>query len=338
MASLRIPPVHAIISLPTSEKGVRIELRPSEPQEGDERIIEYTMNSGIIFVIPEISVRHTKDTFLLNQLNSETSDILCRDEVKGVTSIRLKDPVLQDVYIFTFILDYLNRKLVHNSATLRFSDISLDTAQWGMLNDMEKFVFNRTDCNPFWTGFTGQDFSAHGHVWRKAYCKEVFELDVTPETIIVKGPSEFHLRIQVGKINRLSDRSDKEPTSLLENTYPLVNFKYPFSIDFKTSFFIPHSAIHCFIEGKEVVCEGMVCTNGYLRIEPVSSIMKFMWFHFEIHCKHSIGGSTIYAAQDFVLQRDEPEYEEDMDEEVEHELDPTATKRAKTGDDSVDSV
>ena len=341
MASLRIPPVHALISMPTAETSVRIELRPSDPQEGEEKLIEYTMNNGFIFAIPEISIRHTKENFLLKQLNSQTSDIFRRDEVNGVTSIRLQDPVLQDTYVFTLILDYMNRRLVNgNNATLRRSDIPLDTAQWGVLNDMEKFVFNRTDCNPFWTGFNGQDFYANGHVWTSAACKEVFDIKITPETVVVKGPAQFYLKIQVDKINRLSDRSDEAPTSILEGTTPLMAMKYPFPVDFKSSFFIPHSAIHCIIQGKEVVCEGMVNTNGSVRIEPVVRIMSFMWFHFEIHCKHQMEAAVVYAAQDFFFDGDETDDEEDFDED---NLDQTITKKARKGDefinwDLIDSV
>ena len=214
------------------------------------------------------------------------------ESTTGGVKVQLQDPIFQEPYTFSLVLDYLNRSL-DGAATLRQKNMSLTRAQWENLIEIEKFVFLQCDRNPFWTGLTGQDFRVDGNVCQNSIFRPAFSLAVRPNLITVAGPSGFELEINTASITNPPTR----PKSLLAGVQFGMQMEFPFPVDFKSSYFIPHTDIRCKIEGVHRTCEGVLHSNGYVRIEPVDA-MAFMWFHFEINPRLVRSERIVYGERD----------------------------------------
>lgn len=297
MSTFLFPKVKATVTLP---HGSRIVMKPDSYRTG-EPMVEYVLAGGAVtFAIPRRSIECVQGNFLARQLNSSmTQDVTA---IAGGNTIRvslLESPVFEDPGVFSLILDFLNRRLDSGAATLRRADLiaQLDDAQWRVLNEMESFIFISRDLNPFWTGLTGQDFRANGRVFQSDFSSDflgdvVFNVVVQPTRILVSGPRDFKLEVKTSAITCPSER----PVSLLKDMFPGMEF--PFPVDFKTTFFIPYTAIFCVIEGKPTVCEGLLdITNNSIRIEPIDA-RSFLWFHFNIRQVNHPDRNVVYALGD----------------------------------------
>jgi hypothetical protein len=278
-------PANATVSL---APGSRILLKPSSYIEG-EPMVEYAIMDGAVsFALPQRAVNRIKDTFLSIQLHLAFKDV--ESTTEGV-KVRLQVPIFQYPYTFSLVLDHLNRSL-DGAATLRQKNMSLTRAQWVNLIEIEKFIFIQCDRNPFWTGLTGQDFRVDGNVCQNSGFRQAFSLVVRPDLITVVGPGGFEL-----KINTTSTTNPKtRPKSLLAGVQFGMQMEFPFPVDFKSSYFIQHTDIQCKIEGMYTTCEGVLHSNGYIRIEPVDA-MNFMWFNFEITPRNVHPNRILYGEE-----------------------------------------
>ena len=279
-------PAQATVSL---AHGSRILLKPSSYVEG-EPMVEYAIMDGAVsFAIPQRAVNRVKDSFLSIQLNHDTMDV---ESISGGIKVQLQDPIFRDPYTFSLVLDYLNRSL-DGAATLRQKNMSLTRAQWENLIEIEKFVFRQCDRNPFWTGLTSQDFRVDGNVCQNSIFRPAFSLAVRPDLITIAGPNGFEV-----KINTTSTTNPRtRPKSLLAGVQFGMQMEFPFPVDFKSSYFIQHTDIQCKIEGRYTICEGVLHSNGYIRIEPVDA-KNFMWFHFEITPRMVRSDRIVYGERD----------------------------------------
>jgi hypothetical protein len=268
--------------------GCSVLLRPASYEEG-EPLVTY-VNGEVRYSIPQRAV--VGNSFLSKQLEQCTKEVdrTDPDNIK----IRLEDPVFQDPYLFSLILDFLNRTLDSCAATLRQTDMLLSKQQWAHLVELERFVFQRVDRNPFWTGITGQDFRVSGNVTSVSSPRQTFSINIDGGILRVGGPYGFSLLVNLISLTDPPTR----PVSLLRS----IDMEYPFNIDSKSSFFIPHKAIRCTIEGVPTICEGVLQSSGFLRIEPINA-GAFMWFHLEIasrrlHCFSIVYGDEVEVVVD----------------------------------------
>jgi hypothetical protein len=204
--------------------------------------------------------------------------------------------------------------------TLRRADTELTDDQWRCLNDMEKFVFQTTDRNPYWTGLTDASFMVDGRVHKMASISDQFTVQITPGCVIVKGSGGFHLCMRTAIVNCTPLN---RPRSLLEASVQRMTgmrSSYPFDVDFVSSFFVPHNQIRCRIEGVPVRCEGVIHSDGYMRIEPVDHPADYIWFHFWLTRKLSTmppHHTLVYGA---VPDVSDPGVEEAADDEILEEV------------------
>ncbi len=276
-------PANATVSLAHCS---RILLKPSSYTEG-EPMVEYAIMDGAVsFALPQRAVNGIKDNFLSVQLDRWSST------TTGTVKVKLQDPIFQDPYPFSLVLDYLNRRL-DGAATLRQKNMSLTRAQWENLIEIEKFVFLQCDRNPFWTGLTGQDFRVNGNVCQNSVFRPAFSLVVHPNLITVAGPNGFQLKINT----TFTTHPRTRPKSLLAGVQYGMHMEFPFPVDFKSSYFIQHTDIQCKIEGRYTPCEGVLHSNGYIRIEPVDA-KNFMWFHFAITPRKVHSNRILYGEDD----------------------------------------
>ena len=268
MQTVQLPAV--TVTLPA---GSNLLMTPSSYVEGEPmvRYITETMS----FTIPQRAVNRVADNFLAKQLVQNMANV--STDGAGEITVSLHDPVFQDAFTFTLILDYLNRGL-DAPATLRQAHTApLTEQQWGNLVALEHFIFYAVDRNPYWTGLTGQDFRICGNVSRHFFYRQSFQMHVQPNEIVVSGPGRFDLKVDLTSLTNPPTR----PTSLLAGHRFGMDMEFPFPVDFKDSFFIPNTAITCTIEGTRTVCEGVLHSDSSIRIEPVDAEF-FMWFHFSI--------------------------------------------------------
>jgi hypothetical protein len=262
MQTIDLPAV--ALSLPS---GSTVVMKPQSYVEGEPMVTYAT--DAMSFSLPQRAV--VGENFLAVQMVQSTRDV--STAAGGNINVRLEDPVFQDPYMFSLILDYMNRRL-DKPATLRQTNPRMSIAQWKKLNAIERFVFYKCDQNPFWTGMTGQDFRVTGGVCNKWISNPTFNLRVQPDELTVEGPGDFSLGIDLKSLTNPVSR----PVSLLAGTR---SGWFPYYVDFKEYFFIPHTAIRCMIKGEHTVCEGVLRTNGDVRIDPIDT-QAFSWFHFEI--------------------------------------------------------
>jgi hypothetical protein len=261
---------------------MRVEVWPSTHLIVDskkEPMVEYSLNNGIVFIVPERHVRYGSPNFLSRQLDTLMDSGVQRDGV--IAKIRLQDTAFQDPFLFALLLDYMKRDAEEPLiVTLRRADTELTDDQWRCLNDMEKFVFQTTDRNPYWSGLTNASFMVDGCVHKMASASDQFTVQITPGCVIVKGSGGFHLCMRTAIVNCTPLN---RPRSLLEASVQKMTgmrSSYPFHVDFVSSFFVPHNQIQCRIEGVPVRCEGVIHSDGYMRVEPVDDPANFTWFHF----------------------------------------------------------
>jgi len=315
MLACKLPTMETTVSVEKTDTStnLRVEVWPSMHIVTDskkEPMVEYTLNSGVTFVLPERYIRHKPQSFLSLQLDALTNDIHVQRET-DVTKIQLTDPVFQDTFVFALLLDYLKRSTEDRSVvTLRRADTELTNDEWRKLNELEQFVLHTTDRNPYWTGLTDASFTVDGRVHQAASMGDVFTVSITPGRLVVKGTGGFELHMLTSKINCTPLN---RPKSLLEaSVQQMTGTKYPFPVDFVRSFFIPHNHILCKIEGDIVRCEGVVHSDGSMRIEPVDNINDYMWFYFALSRRFA------FRLQDYkvVYGVSEPMDEETDDDDV----------------------
>jgi hypothetical protein len=258
-----------------------------------EPMVEYAIMGGsVVFAIPRRSIQNVPDCFFAVQLNVNMSEVTSEayGDARHPISVELTSPMFQDSAIFSLVMDYLNCRLDHGkAATLRRAGLELSEEQWRNLNEAERFVFGSCDCNPYWIGLSGQDFAAHGQVSKDSgECVPVFDITPSASEIVVRGPGRFFLGVDVFATMHPVER----PVSLIQD--PSRGGEYPFHVDFKTSFFIPATAITCVIDGERTVCEGVLECNGNLRIEPVD-VGRFTWFYFAVHRRRWLDCKTVYG-------------------------------------------
>ena len=275
-------PAAATVSL---QRGSSVLMKPASYIEG-EPLVTYTILDGAVsFIIPLRAVNG--DNFLTTQLRQTTMDV---EQTAEGFNVKLDAPLFRDPCAFPLVLDFLNRRL-DRPATLRQTGTQLTTAQWVSLVEIEKFIFYKTDRNPIWSGLTSQDFRVNGTVTQTFIFRPVFNLALRPDLISVAGPGGFMLKLNMTSITNPLTR----PKSLLEGDHFGSYMEYPFEIDNKTSFFIPHSNIQCMIEGVYTACEGVLHSNCYIRIEPIDA-EAFHWFMFEITPRMLHSDSVVYGA------------------------------------------
>lgn len=284
MLACKLPAMETAVSVVTTDTGMqmRVEVWPSMHIVTDSRkehMVEYTLNSGIVFVLPRRYIPSDRPNFLLLQLNTAMDRQVQREA--DVTKIRLQDPVFQDPFVFALMLDYLKRNTEEQSVvTLRRADTELTADEWRNLNELERFVFNTIDRNPYWSGLTDASFTVHARVHQQASIRDVFTVSISPGCLIVDGPSEFKLRLWPAMVNCTALN---RPRSLLEaETMQMVGMRYPWLVDFVQTFFIPHNHIQCRIEGKWVRCEAVLTSDGSVRVEPVDHPSDYLWFNFAL--------------------------------------------------------
>ena len=280
MLSCKLPAMETTVSATVADTGdvrMRVEVWPSARREKDPTV-EYTLNNGITFIFPEKYIRHTRN-FLSTQLDSSVGDRLRDATGDNVTKIRLEDPIFQDTFTFALVLDYMKRSAEEQAVvTLRRADTELTDEEWGNLNELERFVFQKNDRNPYWSGLTAASFMVDARVHQMAAMGDRYDLKITPGCLIVKGPARFMLCMFTASINY----TDRPESVLMEKVKKMTGRRVcPFDSNGKDSFFIPHNHIQCMIEGKLVQCEGVIHSDGYARIEPVDTD-KYTWFHFTI--------------------------------------------------------
>jgi len=323
MLSCKLPAMETTVSASVVDTGVemRVEAWPSTHLIIDskkEPMVEYSLNNGIVFVVPERHVRYASPHFLSRQLDTLMGGHVQRDGVSGVTKIRLHDTAFQDPFLFALLLDYLKRDAEEPSSivTLRRADTELTDEQWRSLNEMEQFVFQKTDRNPYWTGLTDASFMVDGRVHKMASISDQFTVQITPGCLIVKGSGGFYLCMHTAIVNCTPLN---RPRSLLEASVQRMTgmrSSYPFDVDFVSSFFVPHNQIRCRIEGVPVRCEGVIHSDGYMRIEPVDNPADYTWFHFWLTRKFSTlppHHTLVYGA---VPNVSDPGVEEAADDEI----------------------
>ena len=254
-----------------------IVMKPSTYVQ-DEPMVKFTMGAAS-FALPQ---RAVKCNSLAEKFVSDTADV----------SIELHEPMFQDAYIFGIILDYMNRCLDNPASTLRQLDLPLVAEQWKKLNELELSVFGKCDRNPFWTGLTGQHFTVEGKITEGFIFRPAFTMGVQPDEITVKGPEDSGFTLKVNLVSLTNPPS--RPVSLLAGVHFGMPMEFPFPVDFESSFFIPHTAIECKIEGKPTVCEGVLHSDGTIRIEPIDA-QAFMWFHFQISPRISRMERVVYG-------------------------------------------
>ena len=269
--------------------GCRVLMRPLSYVEGEPLV---TYNIGMVaFSIPQRALVSEDDNFLAKQLVNNTTDIDTAEA--GNIKVRLHDPVFQDPQVFSLILDFFNRRLDMQASTLRQANTVLTKPQWENLIELERFVLTRIDRNPYWSGYTSRDFTAHGNVTQTPTSMPKFNIGINPHWVVVEGRDGFALRVDVASITNPPVR----PISLLKGNKMGFDMEFPFHVDFKTYHFVPHNAIVCKIEGKLTVCEGTIHSNGYLRIEPVD-VDNFTWFNFEINPRMIRNDVYLYGEHD----------------------------------------
>ena len=285
MLTCKLPAMETTVSVTATDKGteMRVEVWPSMHIVKDskkEPMVEYMLNNGTVFVLPERYIRCDPRNFLVYQLDTPMDSRVQRDT--GVTKMQLEDPVFQDTFVFALMLDYLKRKNEEPSTvTLRRADTELTDDEWRKLNELEHFIFNKTDRNPYWSGLTDASFMVDGRVHQSASALDMFTVNISPGCLSVKGPGGFELRMLTAMVNCTPEN---RPKSVLEaRVQQLTGTPYPFPVDFVHSFFVPHNHIRCRIEGKTVRCEGVIHSSGSMRIEPVDDINDYMWFHFSLN-------------------------------------------------------
>jgi hypothetical protein len=253
---------NATITIPL---GSIIQMTPASYVEGESMVTYVTDTAS--FTVPRRAV--TGANFLASQLTNDMAD------VSGDRVNLADNPMFGDSFMFSLLLDFLNRRL-EGPATLRTADMSLTRPQWASLVELERFVFYEIDRNPYWTGISGQDFVANGTVCEDVF-QAAFNVRITPDELTVKGPNGFALTVDLEQLTKPQTR----PVSLLAGNHFGHYMEFPFPCDFVNSFFIPHTAISCIIKRTRTVCEGVLHSDGTLRIEPINA-MAFQWFHFEI--------------------------------------------------------
>lgn len=280
----------------TSPNCVNVRMTPSHTEEG-EPLVRYTLVGTQVttLTLPERAVRSVPNNFLAMQLDARMADVVStKEEESGlvVHNVELRDPVFcHDPSVFALILDYLIRRLGAAPVTLRRADIDLTDTQWAILVELERTIFTVCDLNPFWTGLTGQDFRASGSVSRKHTPNAAFHIDVNPQMLSVYGPLGFRLVVCLQDLTAPPVR----PVSLLRGRLPGMEF--PFPVNFRTSFFIPNEAIQCIIDDEHTVCEGILYSDGTLRIEPIDA-ENFLWFYFEINPRFPWSHRVMYGEED----------------------------------------
>jgi hypothetical protein len=256
----------------TAPPGSSVLLMPPSYTEGEPTVTYVTATASLVVLQRAVA---DGDNFLAMQLAHGTADVTggggenMRVDLTGC-------PVFRDTVAFSTVLDFLNR-LLDGPATLRTADMSLTEAQWASLVDLERFVFYGPDRNPYWTGITGQDYLANGTVCTEFVFQPAFSVRITPARLTVNGPNGFAFTVDLTRLTNPPTR----PVSLLAGPRFGRFMEFPFPVDFVNSFFIPHTAIACAIDGRRTDCEGVLHSDGRLRIEPVDT-EAFRWFHFEI--------------------------------------------------------
>ena len=245
-------------------------LRPASYEEG-EPLVTYIVGAAM-YSVPRRAVIGGGDSFLSRQIEHDTREVDRTDPQN--LKVKLEDPVFQDPCVFSLLLNYLNRVLDNPANTLRQKCMSLTDQQWALLVELERFVFQKTDRNPFWTGFTGRDFYVSGKVSTRVAPRPPYITEIDPAELRVYGPCGFTLRVN---LTALTDPPITRPVSL--NKGPRYGMEYPFIIDFKQAFFIPHEAIQCTIDGVPTVCEGQLLDTGCIRIQPIQDCE---WFRFQV--------------------------------------------------------
>ena len=257
-----------------------VEVWPSQHFK-KEQMVEYELNSGIVFRLPIRYIRFSSPNFLSRQLDTLVNNDVQRDE--DATRVRLQDPVFQDPFTFALVLDYLKRNAEEPGiVTLRRADTELTDEEWGSLNELEQFVLQTTDRNPYWSGLTDASFTVDGCVHKMASAMDRFTVKINPGCVIVEGSGGFDLYVRTAIVNCAPLNRPKSVLEASVQQMTGMRSSYPFPVDFKSSFFIPHGQIRCRIEGVLVRCEGVIHSNGYLRIEPVDNPTDYTWFHFWI--------------------------------------------------------
>jgi hypothetical protein len=279
---LALPPNSSVLLHP----GCSVLLRPASYEEG-EPLVTYAIGA-VIYSVPQRAVAGGRGGFLSRQIENDTRDVDKSDP--GNLKVKLTDPVFRNPYLFSLILDHLNRTLDAPADTLRQTSLSLNAEQWAHLVELERFVFQRVDRNPFWTGLTGQDFRVSGNVTNTFIFRPPFSMEIVGGILRVHGPGGFSLLVNLISLTNPPSR----PVSLLRGYQFGSYMEYPFPVNFKSSFFIPHEAIRCTIEEVPTVCEGVLQSNGHLRIEPINAA-AFTWFSFEIAPRHMTFDSIVYG-------------------------------------------
>ncbi len=252
-------------------------LKPVSYKEG-EPLVTYVTNTAT-FAIPQRAVVRIQDSFFARQLARNFADVDATT-CPGNTTVKLEDPIFQDPTTFSLVLDFLSRTLDSRCDTLRQANNmeSLTAEQWENLMELERFIFHKIDRNPIWTGLTGKDFRVNGAVSQKNNTRSIFHIQITPAGLRVDESScNFWLNVNLTSITNPPIR----PVSLLKGKMFGMDMEFPFPVDFKTSYFIPHDKIECMIDNVVTVCEGMLGSDGSIRIEPIDA-MAFMWFYFEL--------------------------------------------------------
>lgn len=289
-----LPPNSSVLLHP----GCSVLLRPASYNKEGEPLVTYAIGA-VMYSVPQRAVMGGRGGFLSRQIDHATKDVDTSDP--GNVRVKLAPPVFRDPYLFSLILDHLNRTLDAPADTLRQTSLSLNAEQWAHLVELERFVFQRVDRNPFWTGLTGQDFRVSGDVTRTFIFRPRFSMEIDGGILRVHGPSGFSLLVKLISLTNPPTR----PVSLLCGHRFGSYMEYPFPINFKSSFFVPHEAIRCTIEEVPTICEGVLQSNGGLRIEPINA-EAFTWFNFEIASRHLTLDSIVYGHDD-----DEEEVDDD---------------------------
>ena len=293
----------ALITVPA---GSTVQVTPKSYVQG-ERMVTYVAGT-VSFTIPQRAVM--EDNFLAAQLSNRLADV---NTTEDIARVNLTDsPIFNDSYIFSLIIDFLTRRL-KEPATLRTTDLSLTREQWASLVELECFIFHEADRNPFWTGRKDDDFLVDGNTSIKFVFRPVYSLRITPDELNVTGPNGFALTVNLERLTNPPTR----PVSLVAGEFYGQYMEFPFDCNFKTSFFIPHTAIRCFIDGRATVCEGVIHSNGTLHVEPIGvrdskgtlhiNTEAFQWFHFHIIPRFLPPSEMVYGDPEPMIAHDDME-------------------------------